>query len=133
MQNHAIRVAAALTLLAACSSSGGSSDSPSIHEETCQISDTTNAPDFVEHIGCKADFDALASVPLDATIPGARSTKVVLDQLDTEYENQLYFQNSTRFKIHWDFASTHLSGKGPKGQILPTVTGIADFSSTEYY
>jgi hypothetical protein len=123
----------ALALLSGCSSKDDSSSPAVVREETCQVNDTQNAPDFVQHLGCKADFDALASVPLDATIPGARSTKVIVDQLDTEYENELYFQNSTRFKIHWDFASSHLSGKGPKNQILPTVTGIADFSSTEYY
>jgi hypothetical protein len=123
----------ALALLSGCSSKDDSSNPAVVHEETCQVNDAQNAPDFLQHLGCKADFDALASVPLDATIPGARSTKVIVDQLDTEYENELYFQNSTRFKIHWDFASSHLSGKGPKNQILPTVTGIADFSSTEYY
>ncbi|HET9931983.1 MAG TPA: hypothetical protein VFQ35_14875, partial [Polyangiaceae bacterium] len=122
-----------LSLLAACSSSDGATNPGSVHEETCRVSDPKNSPDYIQHIGCKADFDALASVPLDATIPGARSVKVIVDQRDDQYPNELYFQNSTRFKIHFEFASTHLSGKGPKDQTLPTVLGIADFSSTEYY
>ena len=121
------------SLLAACSSSDGGSNPSTVHEDTCEVSAPANAPDYVQRIGCKADFDALASVPLDATIPGARSVKVIVDQRDDQYPNELYFQNSTRFKIHFDFASTHLSGKGPKDQILPTVMGISDFSSVEYY
>lgn len=122
-----------LSLLAGCSSSDGGTNPGTTHEDTCEVSDPTKAPDFVQRFGCKADFDALASVPLDATIPGARSVKVIVDQRDDQYPNELYFQNSTRFKIHFDFASTHLSGKGPKDQILPTVMGISDFSSVEYY
>ena len=37
--------------------------------------------DSAPTLGCKADFDALASIPIDTNIPGARSAKVVLDQL----------------------------------------------------
>ncbi|WP_037584460.1 hypothetical protein, partial [Stigmatella aurantiaca] len=45
---------------------------------------------------CQEDFNALASEPLDTSIPGARSVKVVLDQFDN---NTLYFQNSTQYAI----------------------------------
>ncbi|MFZ5893757.1 MAG: PEP/pyruvate-binding domain-containing protein [Myxococcota bacterium] len=124
-----------LSLLLACSSSDSSSPSENteVKEGACEVATPTSPPDFVQRVGCKADFDALASVPLDATIPGARSVKVVLDQLDLANENALYFQNSSKYKIHFEFASAHLSGKGPKGQTLPTITGISDFSQTEYY
>lgn len=121
-----------LSLVAACSSDG-KSDANEVREGTCQIADPSKTTEFVQSIGCKTDFDALASVPLDATIPGARSVKVIVDQRDAANVNELYFQNSSMYKIHWDFASTHLSGKGPKGQTLPTLTGISDFSQTEYY
>ena len=53
-----------------------------IREGVCEIPSSTTAPDSVERIGCRADFDALASLPLDTSIPGARSVKVVLDRLD---------------------------------------------------
>jgi pyruvate, water dikinase len=82
-------------------------------------------PDYSTEIGCREDFDMLASVPLDGSISGARSGKTVVDRLD---ENNLYFQNSERYPIHWDFASVHLSGNG-----LPIVHQLADFNATEYY
>ena len=64
-------------------------------------------------------------MPLTATIPGALSAKTVIDRLDG---SALYFQNSRRYPIHWDFASTHLSGNG-----LPIVPSLAQFNATEYY
>lgn len=84
-----------------------------------------DAPDSSATIGCKADFESLASLPLDVSIPGARSVKFIIDQAD---ENHLYFMNSVRFPIHWNFASTHLSGNG-----LPIVPGLSQFNDTEYY
>src|SRR4051812_27351512 len=83
----------------------GSSATPS--EGACEISTTEG--DFIKRIGCKADFDRLASIPIDANIPGARSVKVVLDQLDGD---ALYFQNSQKYQIHYQFASKFLSGNG---------------------
>lgn len=83
------------------------------------------AAEFAAQLGCLADFEQLASEPLDASIPGARSAKVVLDQLGGD---ALYFQNSNEYKIHYEFASTHLSGNG-----LPIVPSLSDFNRTEYY
>jgi pyruvate,water dikinase len=85
---------------------------------------TDEAPEFLWAIGCADDFDAVASVPLDASIPGARSVKTVIDRFD---EGQLYFQNSALYPIHWEFASAHLSGDG-----LPLVPMLSDFNTTEY-
>ena len=94
--------------------------------QKCEIPEgTTPAPDFIRTIGCQADFLALASEPLDATIPGARSGKVILDQQPTD---NLYFQNSSKYKIHYQFASTHLSG--PEH---PIVKSLGEFNRTEYY
>ncbi len=116
----------ALVALTACSnSSGGEAPAPQITEGTCLIDATADAPDSAREVPCLADFEALASAPLDASLPGARSVKVVLDQAD---EDALHYQNSTRFQIHYDFASTHLSG----GE-LPLVTELSTFESTEYY
>lgn len=81
-------------------------------------------PDYLSEIGCEADFDTLASTPLDASIPGARSVKTVLDRYD---ESQLYFQNSQLYPIHWDFTSTHLSGGS-----LPLVPMLSEFNASQY-
>lgn len=82
-------------------------------------------PDYAQQLGCQADFDVLASEPADASIPGATSVKTIIDRLDS---NALYFQNSKRFCVHWEFASEHLSGNG-----LPIVPELGSFNATEYY
>jgi hypothetical protein len=97
----------------------------SVEEGACLLDADADAPDSARSIPCKADFDALASVPLDASLPGARSVKVVLDQYD---DGALYFQNSTRFPIHYDFVSAHLSGGD-----LPRVPELSSFEASEYY
>ncbi len=113
-----IRTAAALLLsLLGC---GGDGTPP----ERCAIPTGAAVPDYLQHLGCQADFAQLASDPLDATLPGARSVKVVLDQLDND---ALYFQNSTRFKIHHQFAAKYLSG--PR---LPLVPPLSEFNRSEY-
>jgi hypothetical protein len=92
--------------------------------QACEIAAGAPAPDFLRRLGCQGDFDALASEPLDASIPGARATKVVIDTLDGD---ALYFQNSKKYKIHHQFASAHLSGNG-----RPIVPGLMRFNETEY-
>jgi len=106
--------------------------STGVTEGTCEIDSakidatTGNAStEYLEHIGCSADFQALASQPIDASIPGARSVKVVLDTADSNHQ---YFQNSVLYQVHYDFVSTHLSGNG-----LPVVPALAEFNSEEYY
>ncbi len=91
--------------------------------EVCEIEGET--PEYLQAIGCEGDFAELASQPLVSTIPGARSLKTVLDQADGD---KLYFQNSKRYKIHYDFTSVHLSGNG-----LPFVGSLQQFNTTEYY
>lgn len=82
-------------------------------------------PDSIREIGCIDDFTALASVPMDASIPGAISLKTVID--DWKGNSQLYFQNSKKYQIHWEFTSANLSGKGK-----PAVSALAQFNETEY-
>src|SRR6185436_18868563 len=106
-----------ITLVAGCSGGG---EVP----QKCEITAGAAAPDYLQKMGCYDDFRALASEPLDATIPGARSVKVVLDQLD---KDALYYQNSVKFKIHHQFASKYLSG--PDHPIVP---GLSEFSRTQY-
>ncbi|MDI3284484.1 PEP/pyruvate-binding domain-containing protein [Polyangium sp. 15x6] len=91
----------------------------------CQLASGSESPEFLQVIGCNGDFQALASEPLRADLPGARSVKVVLDQAD---DNALYFQNSVLYKIHYEFASKHLSGND-----LPLVPELSSFNATEYY
>lgn len=103
---------------------GGSTNaSAPLVEGTCQI-DASKVPPSVPRIDCTADFEALASEPLDDSIPGARSGKVVFDTFD----NTLYFQNTNVYKIHYEFASAQLSG-GDR----PMVTTLADFNETQYF
>jgi len=125
---RAVSVSASMAVAAssiACSSEPSNAGTPDVTEGKCRItSDDPSSTEYLEELGCSADFEALASEPLDASIPGARSLKVVLDTAD----DRQYFQNSVRYRVHYDFASTHLSGEG-----LPVVPPLAEFNSVEYY
>jgi len=88
----------------------------------CRIEGST--PEFVTDIGCDADFEALASEPLDASIPAARSLKTVYDRVS----DTLYFQNVHLYPTHYPFCFEHLSGQG-----LPPVADIGTFNGREYY
>jgi hypothetical protein len=120
-----------LSGLSACSDSGDDpapetpppSPPTTIVEGACEV-EAGEETLFLTHIGCRADFDALSSQPLDQSIPGARSTKVVLDQHDGD---KLYFQNSEKYPIHHEFVSKHLSGNG-----LPFVDTLPVFNDTQY-
>ena len=120
---------------AALASCGGSPNSDGastgvVVEGACEIPassivDGTASTESLSHIGCSADFRAMGSAPIDASIPGARSVKVVLDTADSNHQ---YFQNSVLYQVHYDFASTHLSGNG-----LPVVPSLAEFNTSQYY
>ena len=66
---------AALVALAlgACSSDSGNNntENPPLEEWPCEIPAGGKTPDALRKTGCKADFMAVASLPLDASIPGA--------------------------------------------------------------
>ncbi|MFT3712746.1 MAG: PEP/pyruvate-binding domain-containing protein [Archangium sp.] len=114
-------------VLAACSAPQPTSDAgvdagPS---RTWDCTATTASPEYLKEVGCLTDYTALASVPVSASIPGARSVKVVLDTADS---NALYFQNSVLYQVHYEFASTHLSGGA-----LPVVPSLSSFNTTEYF
>ena len=131
---HSRFVALALACFApACDDSASSSEF-----DVVDVTDTdTTEADFVPGVclavegtlylhalGCEADFDALASSPIDSSIPGARSVKVVYDRVNP---TPLHFQDSISYPIHHAFASAHLSGNG-----LPIVPSLASFNTTEY-
>lgn len=114
-----------LAFTVACADDAPAVEAPIVLVEgRCQIADAAAAPDSLNAVACRADFEALASTPLDASLPGARSAKVVYDT----FNGRLYFQNSTRFAIHYRFVSTHLSGNG-----MPAVPSLAAFNTTEYF
>lgn len=104
--------------------SGSSTAGDTETEWTCQVTEGL-ATDYAQQLGCEEDFAALSSLPLDASIAGARSIKTVIDRSDAD---ALYFTNSRCYPIHWDFASTFLSGNG-----LPPVPDLGTFNSIEYY
>jgi hypothetical protein len=133
------RIAPVALLAAACGGGTGGSGAaaipdrprPDLVEGTCSLAAGAEAPASLRQIPCAADFEALASEPIDASLPGARSVKVVLDQALSRTgtgADALYFQDSVRYRVHYDFASRHLSGNG-----LPVVPSLAEFNSTEYF
>ena len=65
-----------------CSDGTRPPPAPVARPEKCVVPPGAAAPDFLQTIGCRADFEALASAPLDASIPGARSVKFVVDLLE---------------------------------------------------
>ncbi len=91
----------------------------------CLLDASADAPDFASELGCETDFALLSSEPPSASIPGATSVKVVVDRAD---DNALYFQNSKKYGVHYEFVSEHLSGNG-----LPLVPTLTEFSNIEYY
>lgn len=107
-----------------------SSDSDTAVDETCETLPEAcvlggDPTPFAVQLGCMDDFELLASEPLDASIPGARSAKTVVDRQDG---NSLYVQNSKDYLIHYEFCVEHLSGDG-----LPLVADLATFNSVEYF
>lgn len=115
------------TLLLACVVFALACSNKDPHPDAVEhCSGVTHKSDYATAVGCHEDFEALASEPIDVSVPGARSVKYVLDQLD---HDALYFQNSERYLIHWDFASKWCS----VAQGKPPVGALADFNMTEYY
>ena len=114
-------------LFAGCGSDGGgaAAQEPAIKEGACVAVEGAAAPEFLPQIGCRKDYDLLASAPLDTSIPGSISVKVVLDQ---RAGDTLYFQNSKKYDIHYKFVSANLSGQGK-----PVVGTLSDFNMTEYF
>jgi pyruvate, water dikinase len=109
----------------------GCGDGKSAKNWQCQIGNDAGNTDYVLEIGCLQDFHALSSEPIDATISGARSVKVVLDTWPApnvgKPADMLYFQNSQLYKIHHAFADKFLSS--PDHQKVPA---LGMFNTTEY-
>ena len=115
--------AACCLLLVSCNPFGGGDGGETVNWE-CMLEEGAD-PNYTQSIGCEEDFKALASEPLDASIPGAVSVKTVIDY---GVDGELYFQNSKKYQIHWDFVSANLSGDDK-----PIVPALSQFNLTEYY
>jgi pyruvate, water dikinase len=91
----------------------------------CTLVAGEELPDYVEVHGCQADFEGMATRPLDGSIPGARSAKIIWDTFD----DTLYFLNADKYPIHYYFCLDHLGIKNGK----PPVPDLGTFNKTEYY
>lgn len=107
-----------------CSCQGGSptEEEPRVWE--CLAEDGSE-PDSLPELGCESDFDLLASQPTDSSLPGALSVKTIIDRVD---ENRTYFQDSNKYRLHYDFASEFLSAKDG----LPVIPSQDDFNENYY-
>ncbi|NCG19292.1 MAG: hypothetical protein GWP91_09800 [Rhodobacterales bacterium] len=117
----------AVTLLIGCGpietdDTGKINTTPGIQWE-CAVDE--DVPEWADQVGCWEDFGKLASEPLDASIPGARSSKTIVDRIDSD---RLYFTNSQKYPIHWDFASANLSAANG----MAFVPDLGSFNATEY-
>lgn len=107
-------------------SSAGNSGQRDAGPPECLELDAGDAPASLGELACESDFLALAAEPMDFSLPGARSVKTVIDR---DYGDQLYFQDTRSYAIHWDFASAWLSAE----QGLSLVPSLAEFNQSEYY
>jgi hypothetical protein len=125
MRPAILRMAAVALVVSGCAGEDSDSKTPPVGSEwDCVLPDAPE-PDSSDQVGCWSDFERLASDPLDASIPGAESAKTIIDRTD---DGALYFINSERYPIHYEFASAFLSGDG-----LPIVPDLGSFNTTEYY
>lgn len=110
---RALIVAVLPALLTACGESSPNSSSRAkpgaVVEAACEAR-AAGELSSLTRIGCKADFDTLAALPLDVTIPGVRTVKFVIDRFDQSdgSTGKLYFQNSQRYAVHFDFVKANI-------------------------
>lgn len=108
----------------ACGSGGSTGNEDPPHNWECLTSEG-DEPDALAEVGCERDFLALASEPSDSSLPGALSAKTIIDRVD---ENRLYFQNSGKYPLHYDYASAFLSAVDD----LPVVGDERSFNENYY-
>lgn len=106
---------------------GSSADPPAAQK--CLIAAGAEV-DYAQQLGCVADFDALAWRPPDTSIPGARSSKTIVDTAQAQGSDPgaLYLINASKYPIHYTFAQKFLSGKGK-----PLVKDAGSFAAQEYF
>lgn len=89
------------------------------------VGEAGSVPESLAVLGCEADFELVAAQPLDSSLPGAMSAKVIVDRVD---DNRLYFQNTELYPLHYNFASTHLSAVDD----LPVIVDQAAFNENYF-
>lgn len=106
----------------------GGEPQPTELEWPCEIAEGADTPDYVTRTGCRSDFEQLGAQPSDSSIPGALSGKVILDQCPEGTPgcdgDRLYFQNTEKFAIHYEFAKAHLD----EMSALRSVGSLSDFN-----
>ncbi len=95
---------------------------PDVKDWKCVLAGDS-VPDFSHTLGCVDDFTALASTPPSAGVPVALAVKTVVDRAAGD---TLYFPNTIKYDLHYNFVSEHLSGNG-----RPSVPSIPEFGLTE--
>lgn len=108
----------------ACGSGGSAGNGETPRTWECLTSEG-DEPDALAELGCERDFLTMASEPADASLPGALSVKTIIDRVD---ENRLYFQNSSKYPLHYNYASKFLSGVDD----LPAVGDERSFNENYY-
>lgn len=84
--------------------------------------------DALPQLGCTEDFERASAEPADASLPGARSVKIIIDRVDA---NRLYFLDTTEYPLHFDFAKTHLSAVGELPLIADQAAFNENYTSTQ--
>jgi hypothetical protein len=102
-------------------------------EGECQLPQAEEETRYLASIGCQSDFEALASLPIDVTIPGVRATKFVIDRFDQNEgtAGRLYFQNSQLYQIHFDFVKANIKRTFDASNF--TINYYGDDASREFY
>lgn len=77
--------------------------------------------DSLASLGCAEDFERASAEPADSSLPGARSVKTIIDRVDG---NHLYFLNTGKYPLHYEFASAHLSAVDD----LPVIASTTEFN-----
>lgn len=108
----------------ACGENGSAGDEDAPRNWECFTSEGEE-PDSLAELGCERDFLAVSAVPGDSSLPGALSVKTIIDRVDGDH---LYFQNSSKYPLHYDYASEFLSAVGD----LPVVGDERSFNENYY-
>ncbi|NMC69454.1 MAG: hypothetical protein GYA57_05210 [Myxococcales bacterium] len=90
--------------VAACGGAGGGGDAGG-EDFVPGPCDEGPAVPFRSTLDCLAEFEAQSARPLDASLPGARTVKTVID---TTRDDAVYFQDTGRYPLHRTFAVEQL-------------------------
>lgn len=104
---------------------GACSESQEPSREWECVSEKDEEFNSLEAIGCEADFTRASAEPTDSSLSGARSVKTLIDRVD---DNRLYFLNTGKYPLHYEFARAHLSATNG----LPVVASQSEFNENYF-